>query len=316
MPGTNAQSLTYRTVEMSEPGSIGALRLLSTTSGLRLLTSTTRAGGGGADAYQTSIRGIPLEGSGGAETVLTISHLLPVAPGWDASWEPDHSVSFIYDLAGGAVNSLVLEGGGAEEAVAVSPRYPMESFSSARFVRSGEPGHRGVTAVVDKARLVWFPPDAAGLSPDYRPLDDCYEGLMISRPGGWLLFCKSLVSGPSRGNVLPGALRVQLLDPDLNTVGAPSRPFGNLLIYEFDAAWMAAGLAVLAVTERGMALATTPDQDTAYEADLLTVSDPAASYSRPSIASGTEQVTFAVLVGEGTADARVILGQLAARGGR
>jgi hypothetical protein len=237
-----------------DAAAVRSLRLVAGPDGPRLAYSVTRPSGQPVLRHVTTVmlRATP----GRAEAPLVeVPQLLPPPPAWDLAHLPSGGYELVYEVAGGALNALVLRStlpSGDEQRV--SGQHPLESFAQPRFVREAPPP-APVLAEHDDDLVVFTRPAAGQPFPKYRRITAGSGAVALTTAGGYLLFYKVLVPGPERGEDLsPGVLHVLPLSADFAPLGEPARPFGERVVYELDAATGDGRACVLATTQAGAAL--------------------------------------------------------------
>ncbi len=142
-----------------------------------------------------------------------IPQLLPALPRWDAAAADGGALSFVVEVAGGAVNALVRLDGASGLRTSLTAHRPFASFSGPRFVRGAaagalpapSPGAPGaVSAVVDNATAVVLEAAAAGGASVEHPIGECIDVVVLAGSPGPTAVCKRVAPGASRGGALPG----------------------------------------------------------------------------------------------------------------
>ncbi|WP_437278083.1 hypothetical protein WME90_43810 [Sorangium sp. So ce375] len=276
------------------------LRLVAIGAAPVLLASSTHSA---SPPHHTEIWALPLAGGGPSGTVATIPQLLPALPRWDAAAAENGALSFVVEVAGGAVNALVRLDGASGQRTSLTAHRPFASFSGPRFVR----GAGAVSAVVDNATAVVLEAPAADGAAVERPIGECIDVVVLAGPPGPTAVCKRVAPGASRGGALPGTVRVSPLDPAYRPAGAEEAPFGERRVFELDADRAGGGLVIVATSASHLLVAHRPAPGAAFR--VLPVdpggADP-GTFSAPCVLVTDRTVTVAVLSKARTPDARAL----------
>ncbi|WP_437854596.1 hypothetical protein [Sorangium sp. So ce363] len=290
------------------------LRLVALDGAPVLLASSTHSA---APPHRTDIWALPLAGRGPSGAVATIPQLLPALPRWDAAAADGGALSFVVEVAGGAVNALVRLDGASGVRTSLTAHRPFASFSGPRFVRGAgagslpapSPGVPGaVSAVVDNATAVVLEAAAAGGGSVDHPIGECIDVVVLAGSPGPTAVCKRVAPGASRGGALPGTVRVSARDAAYGPAGAEDAPFGDRRVFELDADRAGGGLVIVATSAAHLLVAHRPAPGAAFR--VLPVdaggADP-ATFSAPCVLVTDRTVTLAVLSKARTPDARALV---------
>ncbi|WP_437528418.1 hypothetical protein WME79_45185 [Sorangium sp. So ce726] len=288
-----------------------ALRLVALDGAPVLLASSTHSA---APPHRTDIWALPLAGRGPSGAVATIPQLLPALPRWDAAAADGGALSFVVEVAGGAMNALVRLDGASGVRTSLTAHRPFASFSGPRFVRGAgagslpAPSPGAVSAVVDNATGVVLEAAPAGGASVERPLGECIDVVVLAGSPGPTAVCKRVAPGASRGGALPGTVRVSARDAAYGPAGAEDAPFGDRRVFELDADRAAGGLVIVATSAAHLLVAHRPAPGAAFR--VLPVdaggADP-ATFSAPCVLVTDRTVTIAVLSKARTPDARALV---------
>ncbi|MEP7120902.1 MAG: hypothetical protein ABJE95_08335 [Byssovorax sp.] len=277
------------------------LRLVAVDAAPVLLASTTYSA---TPPLRTEIQALPLAGSGPSGLVATVGQLLPVPPRWDAAVGAGGKLSFVVELAGGALNALFQTDGTTDHRSSLTAHHPFGSFSAPRFVRDAGAAQPAVTAVLDDATAVLL--DHA--TPPEHPIAACNDLVITTGSSGATAVCKRYAPGASRGGALPGSASVFALDPAHRAAGAEIAPFGERRIFELDADASGGDLVIVATAGAHLLLAHRKAEGAAFQ--TLQVDPGGASpqaFSSPCVVITGRTVTLAVLSRALTPDARVLV---------
>ncbi|WP_437589193.1 hypothetical protein [Sorangium sp. So ce1000] len=288
------------------------LRLVALDAAPVLLASSTHSA---SPPHLTAIWALPLAGRGPSGTVATIPQLLPALPRWDAAAAEGGALSFVVEVAGGAVNALVRLDGASGLRTPLTAHRPFASYSGPRFVRGAgsptapSPAVPGaVSAVVDNATAVVLEAAAAGGATTERALGACIDVVLLAGSPGPTAVCKRVAPGASRGGALPGTVRVSARDATYGPAGAEEAPFGDRRVFELDADRAGAGLVIVATSAAQLLVAHRPAPGAAFR--VLPVdaggADP-ATFSAPCVLVTDRTATLAVLSKARTPDARALV---------
>jgi hypothetical protein len=257
---------------------------------------------------------LPLAGRGPSGAVATIPQLLPALPRWDAAAADGGALSFVVEVAGGAVNALVRLDGASGVRTSLTAHRPFASFSGPRFVRGAgagslpAPSPGAVSAVVDNATAVVLEAAAAGGGSVDHPIGECIDVVVLAGSPGPTAVCKRVAPGASRGGALPGTVRVSARDAAYGPAGAEDAPFGDRRVFEIDADRAGGGLVIVATSAAHLLVAHRPAPGAAFR--VLPVdaggADP-ATFSAPCVLVTDRTVTLAVLSKARTPDARALV---------
>jgi hypothetical protein len=302
--GEPSERLPLKPLALPDASRIDGLKLLDTRDGPVLLFSTQeRTAQGG---YELLIRAAPVNAPARVTKVAAVEKLLPARALWDARLNANEKIELVFELAGGAINALMLQdAAGARRSV--SAAHPFESFHRPHFVRVALGAlSEDVGAVADHKSVVVFPDALVSKPPAYVALASSAEGLVGEGVSGWAVL-KALVGGPALFDVMPG----QLVLAWTSTVKGPQTgplPFPSTLVYEFDAARLGNEVAVFATgTPAALLLSSRPARQRLFDApDLQWLS----RLSQPTMAVGATHLHLAALVEPGTPGARVLYGAI------
>jgi hypothetical protein len=235
--------------------------------------------------------------------LLKLPQSVPSIPDWDVSSDKDDRLTFVYTDAGGAINALMLQRP-QTGAIAVSTGTPFESYHRPRFIKhaAGSP----VLAIQgeDQAIAIAFTDLGAGGYSNHHLLPRCESALAIAGGNGYQLFYKSALPGPPRGNLIArGMLHLAGLDHGFKSSVAPSKPLGDVVVFEYDVERLRDRLAILATTASGTVLKIGEAMHAFDEAN------PEAMTSPSMLASGGK-IYLAALQGAMTNSARVLVAYL------
>ena len=221
----------------------GMLRLMHGPKGPVALVSQTVTVALGAE---TDFRALELSHGGDWRSLTKIQALVPAMPAWDAAPQNGH-VDIVYELAGGALNALILLAPPAAP-VSITAAYPANNFAKPRFAKMHAGSPRWVTAILESKTCVALPVPRSG---KYHVLADCADGLLLADGPGYTFLYKVDLPGAARGiATLPGSLHLQSLDAQLQPVGKPV-DVSKEKIFEFDAEIRDHTLILLATTSTG-----------------------------------------------------------------
>jgi hypothetical protein len=302
--GEASERLSLRPLALPDASRIDGLKLLETGDGPVLLFSTqerTALGG-----YEMLIRAAPVNDPARVTRVAAVERLLPVPPLWDARLRANGEIELVFELAGGAINALMLQdAAGARRSV--SAAHPFESFHRPHFVRVA-PGSRSadVGAVADHKAVVVFPDALVSNAPSYVALASGAEGLVGGMVDRWVVL-KILVGGPALFDVMPGQLALARTAP-VRGQQTGAMPFPGTLAYEFDATGLGHEVAVFATgTPAVLLLSARPAEPRLFDAPNLQW---LSLLSRPAMAVGATHLHLAALVEPGTPGAVVLYGAI------
>jgi len=230
------------------------IRLMTGPAGLRVLFSESGPETPPGPAPPLLIQSVePATAANIVTSHFKIRRLLHGTPEWDVAPGQGQPLRVVVASFGGAINSLSVLAGESEQRL-----IPMSEFydlGDPRFVR-GAPAP-GVTAL-HQDQVVLFGAEPSGVFAPARPVlsgGDNDRALLLGTGGGWTLLVRRFEVGPKHAGCFPGILTAHPLGPDLKPVGAGFPVFGDDRIFPFDADVTPDGIAVLAVTAQGFALA-------------------------------------------------------------
>jgi hypothetical protein len=239
------------------------------------------------------------------DVVTTIQQMVPAQPRWDVAVSSNRKLQIVYEMIGGAINSLILRTTSGDTKP-LTGAHPLQSFSLPRFAKTsgGEP--RWVTAVVDNHTCV-----ALSLSGgfDLHPLDECADGLLVSASTGFVFLHKTTVPGVVRGNdIRPGRLYGTPLDHQFHPIAPPTEVVPSI-VFEFDADIAGNKLIIAATTPGGISVASSDLPKLRFSAEEY--SAPTALVSPGIVEDSQQQLTIGALAAEAGDRARVLIAQIA-----
>lgn len=225
------QKIVLMPLAIADAPRIDGLKLLESREGVLILFSIQNRPALGR--VEMILQSVSVAAPARLTTVATIGQLLPALAAWDARIGEDGGIEIVFERAGGALNTLVLQTVGRHRVV--SSRHPFQSFNRPHFVRVLQGSHTAdVGATVDKRSVGVFPAAAAGTAPFFLPLVAAAEGIVVGVSDRWVA-AKMLLSGPVLFETPPG--RLVLMRPSSSGFTAmPSVSFVDTIAYEFDAA--------------------------------------------------------------------------------
>lgn len=185
---------------------------------------------------------------------FNVPRLLRDIPEWDVAPGPAGQPRLVIAKFGGALHSLSVLAGATEQPL-IPPR-ASDDLLDPRFVR-GARAAGGVTALVGDRQVVLFLAEPGGGYARAQTLlsgDKLDGALLLGGAAGWTLLVRRQELGPRRGR-FPGVLEAHPLGANLAPAGAAFPVFGAERIFDFDADVTQGGIAVLAITRQGFALA-------------------------------------------------------------
>jgi hypothetical protein len=186
---------------------------------------------------------------------FNVRRLLRGIPEWDVSRGHAGQLRLAVANFGGALHSLSVLAGEAEQPLI--PSRSSDDLGDPRFVRGAREAG-AVTALVNNREVVLFSAEPGGGYAHARPLlsgDNLDGALLLGAASGWTLLVRRRELGPQQAGRFPGVLEAHPLDPNLQPAGAAFAVFGSERIFNFDADVTPEGIAVLATTAPGFALA-------------------------------------------------------------
>lgn len=304
----SGQKIHLSVFDVGDATAIVSLKLLETIEGLKLLTSITQTDTSGF-GYETIIAATPIvKAQQVVARFFVITHLLPVPPNWDVAQEMDSSYAVLYENAGGAINSIILENT-KQARMAVNVNHRLESFSNAHFIkRQYNDKSFTVSAISEKKHLVVFSRTPNSDFGNYKKICDCYDALIVKLPGGLGVLYKMIVPGYSRYNIMPGVLYYAKLDQNFNTVGPIVKPLGDTAVFEFDADVVKDKIAIFATSEQNIILAIDFPSVEPFAIKAVEIEHDKTKVTQPSILITESHLYLAILASAQTQNARVLIG--------
>jgi hypothetical protein len=186
---------------------------------------------------------------------FNIPRLLRGIPEWDVALGHAEQIRLVVAEFGGALHRLSVHAG--DHRHPLIPLNDSDDLGDPRFVR-GARAADAVTALVNNHDVVLFRAESGGGYTHAQPLlsgDHLDGALLLGTAGGWILLVRRQELGPQQAGRFPGVLEAHPLDLNLKPAGAAFAVFGAERSFNFDADVTAEGIAVLAVTAPGFALA-------------------------------------------------------------
>ncbi len=289
--------------------SIGSIRLNDAMGNVQLISSTTLPNKKGVFQYKTELSSAPVESHMNKTKLFELPQLLPPPPKWDISSYKKGLLSLVYELAGGALNSLALRRMKHSEFI-VTEKHPLNSFSRPRFVkRYKSGGDAPITAVCDNKDLVVFQVSETGRFGGYKKICECEDGIILRHGEGYELFYKVTTHGPVRGNdISRGVLHHARLRKDFTMVGQPVQLIGNEPIFEFDIDSIRDNVAIFATLESEVVLLLKYPETNCFSIISTTNEYDETMLSNPAVLVTEDRLHFAILESADTKNARLLTG--------
>jgi len=294
--------VTLKKIGLKEAPTVDRVKLVGTRDSVVLLYSIRGAElhGSTVAIYATT----PAEPERSA-SVMKIRTLLPARIAWDARIKDGDSYELVYEVAGGALNSLRFASA-TGEALDITTHYPFESFFHPHFIRSNSQNITpAVAATVDKKKIVLFKQVGTAQEPTYRDLSVGDDGIVGGENEPWVVV-KHGQSGQALFDVLPGRLGLVSSRSPKSGAAAQEIVFPDRVAYEFDAAPLADDVLVFATGKPSVLLLGSrrahPIQLSARERSWL------GRLSSPSLYVDGTLVHIAGLLNPGAATAAVLYG--------
>lgn len=294
--------VTLKKIDLKETSTIDRVKLVGTRDKVVLLYSIR---GAELNGSTVTIHATTLAEPEKSASVMKIRTLLPARIAWDAQSKDGDSYEFVYELAGGALNSLAFAST-TGKALDITTHYPFESFFHPHFIRSSsQKGAPAIAATVDKKKIVLFKQAGTAQEPTYHELAGGDDGLVGGENEPWVVI-KHGQSGQTLFDVLPGRLGLVPSRSSKSGAAAQEIVFPDRVVYEFDAAPLADDVLVFATGKPSVLLLGSrrahPIQLSAKERSWL------GRLSSPSLYVDGMSVHIAGLLNPGAATAAVVYG--------
>lgn len=247
--------------------------------------------------------------------ILTINQLLAVHPAWDINVTTNQSYKFLAEFAGGATNQLVYYDGDSQ-GVPFTDNYPLNSFSNPRFARgNSEASRTDVSATLDNEKLVVFSNLTNMKNARYLEIGEWDSGVLVHLKQNHAVIAKSLRSGESRHDIMPGIIEFVELDPQFKPKGAVKSPLLDNTVYEYDADVLFVNdkprYILFAIGKDILLLGIYNSNDNLYSEIIIDGKFDPSDLSKPSILITATHVYIAVIEARLTKNARILIGSLA-----
>jgi hypothetical protein len=236
------------------PQGVQRARLLKTPSGVVAVLARTGRGTVQYAPAPVTLDSMDPRQPRALTTLFTVARMLAGLPQWDITADARTGAHLVIAEFGGATNSLSVHAG-----TDVTPLVPLsdsDDLLDPRFVR-GAGAAGAITALAYDERVVLFRAEPGS---GYAPADLLLAGteldnaILLRTTDGPILLTRRMELGPQRGR-FPGILIAHPLGADFAAAGAAFPVFGAERIFDFDADVTPAGIAVIATTASGFALA-------------------------------------------------------------
>ncbi len=274
------------------------------------------------------------------KSVLSTAHPLPELagipgplPDWDATILADGSASAVWTLAGSAVSYLSFRNSKHAEIGTVNEQTPFGVFGAPHFLKADTVSNLPIAAIAlldGEAQVVVFKPNSAQSFAKHKTIEAEWRGVpvdarLVRNRSGYLLFVKVLAAGAepihaerrtgSGKLLMPGYVDMIHLDAEFNKVAMGNAPFGDLLVFEFDAVSTDPFLAVFATTVTGAHVVVFEEREDArgLQVTLRRMSSECISaepFASPSLIASNHILYAAAIRSVNTKDAQIVIDKL------
>jgi hypothetical protein len=273
-------------------------------------------------------------------SVLSTVHPLPELagipgplPDWDATILADRSASAVWTLAGSAVSYLSFRNSKHAEIGTVNEQTPFGVFGAPHFLKADTVSNLPIAAIAlldGEAQVVVFKPNSAQSFAKHKTIETEWRGVpvdarLVRNRSGYLLFVKVLAAGAepihaerrtgSGKLLMPGYVDMIHLDAEFNKVAMGNAPFGDMLVFEFDAVSANPFLAIFATTVTGAQIAVFEEREDAHGllVTLRRLSSECISaepFASPSLIAANHTLYMAAIRSVSTKDAEIVFDKL------